>query len=69
MSEPEVLIERRGALGLITLNRPRALNALSHDMVLEIRAALDVWAAHDEVRTVALSDRAPYEHGVQCCGG
>ncbi|WP_168914823.1 enoyl-CoA hydratase/isomerase family protein [Microcella flavibacter] len=54
MSEPEVLIERRGALGLIALNRPRALNALTHDMVLEIRAALDVWAGHDEVRTVAL---------------
>ena len=26
-------------------------------------------AAAPELRTVALSDRAPYEHGVQCCGG
>ena len=25
--------------------------------------------AGPELRTVALSDRAPYEHGVQCCGG
>jgi xanthine dehydrogenase accessory factor len=26
-------------------------------------------AGSPELRTVALSDRAPYEHGVQCCGG
>lgn len=26
-------------------------------------------AGAPELRTVALSDRAPYEHGVQCCGG
>ena len=26
-------------------------------------------AAAPELRTLALSDRAPYEHGVQCCGG
>jgi len=50
----DVVIERRGALGLITLNRPRALNALTHGMVLEIRAALDIWAGDDAVRTVAL---------------
>lgn len=61
-----VRVERRGALGLITLDRPRALNALTHGMVLEIRAALDAWAADDAVRTVALrgaGDRA------FCAGG
>ena len=26
-------------------------------------------AAEPELHTVALSDRAPYQHGVQCCGG
>ena len=30
--EPEILFEKRGALGLITLNRPKALNALTHAM-------------------------------------
>ena len=49
-----VQVERRGALGLITLDRPRKLNALTHTMVLEIRAALDVWAVDDAVRTVLL---------------
>ena len=38
---PEVLFEQRGALGLITLNRPKALNALTHDMCLEMKAQLD----------------------------
>lgn len=38
---PHVLIERRGRVGVITLNRPRAINALAHPMVLAMRAALD----------------------------
>ncbi len=33
------------------------------------RALLGEPAQAPELRTVALSDRAPYEHGVQCCGG
>ena len=35
----DVLIERRGNAGLIALNRPRALNALSLQMVRDITAA------------------------------
>ena len=31
---PEILFERRGAAGLVTLNRPQALNAVTHGMVL-----------------------------------
>jgi enoyl-CoA hydratase len=37
----EILFERRGALGLITLNRPKALNALTHDMCVRMKATLD----------------------------
>ena len=33
------------------------------------RALLDAGAAAPELLTVALSDKAPYQHGVQCCGG
>jgi enoyl-CoA hydratase len=40
---PEVLIERRGAAGVITLNRPKALNALTLAMVRATDAALDAW--------------------------
>ena len=37
--------------------------------VARARALLAAPAAAPELRTLALSDRAPYEHGVQCCGG
>jgi enoyl-CoA hydratase len=63
---PEVLGERRGALGLITLNRPRAINALTHGMVLEIDALLDRFEDDDEVATVAITGAG--ERGL-CAGG
>ena len=37
----EILFERRGAAGIVTLNRPKALNAVTHGMVLALRAQLD----------------------------
>ena len=45
----EVLLEVRDGLGRITLNRPRALNALTQDMVRAIDAALTDWAADPAV--------------------
>ena len=59
--EPEVLCEHRGSAGLITLNRPKALNAITLGMVRTIRRALDAWAgdpAVDLVIIVAAGDRA-----------
>ncbi|AWN53977.1 enoyl-CoA hydratase/isomerase family protein [Methylobacterium sp. 17Sr1-1] len=49
-----VLCERRGAAGLITLNRPKALNALTLEMVRAMRAALDAWAADPAVTRVVV---------------
>ncbi|WP_067548852.1 enoyl-CoA hydratase/isomerase family protein [Nocardia crassostreae] len=66
MSEPEVLIEKRDGLGLITLNRPKAINALNHPMALVILDALRAWATDDEVRTVVLTGAG--ERGL-CAGG
>jgi xanthine dehydrogenase accessory factor len=37
--------------------------------VARARVLLAEGAGEPELRTVVLSDRAPYEHGVQCCGG
>jgi enoyl-CoA hydratase len=39
----DILFERRGAAGLITLNRPQALNAVTHAMVLALREQLAAW--------------------------
>lgn len=54
MSDAEVLFETRGALGLITLNRPKALNALTRPMCVAMKAQLDAWKDDDAVRTVAV---------------
>ncbi|MBI4273469.1 MAG: enoyl-CoA hydratase/isomerase family protein [Rhizobiales bacterium] len=42
--EPEILFERRGAAGIVTLNRPAALNAVTHNMVRVLAAKLSEWA-------------------------
>ncbi len=62
----EVLIEQADGLGLITLNRPRAINALNHPMALAILGALREWAHDDAVRTVAITGAG--ERGL-CAGG
>ncbi|MGY6536233.1 MAG: enoyl-CoA hydratase/isomerase family protein [Pararhodobacter sp.] len=50
----EVLIRVEGAAGRITLNRPKALNALTHDICLSIEAALDSWADDPTVAVVII---------------
>lgn len=62
----DVLFEIRGRLALITLNRPKALNALNRDMANAIRTQLEVWETDDDVEAVAIQgegDRA------FCAGG
>ena len=57
----DILFERRGAAGIVTLNRPQALNAITHGMVLALRAQLDRWAddaAVTRVVIVAAGERA-----------
>lgn len=48
----DVLIRREGAAGRITLNRPAALNALTHDMVLRMSQALAAWADESSIGCV-----------------
>ncbi len=54
MSEPEVLFERRDRAGLITLNRPAALNALTLNMVRLMQQTLDDWASDDAIERVII---------------
>jgi len=50
----DVLFETRGPIGLITLDRPRALNALSLEMIRAIRLQLDVWGKAPEIKAVVI---------------
>jgi enoyl-CoA hydratase len=50
----EVLFEERGSLGLITLNRPQALNALNRPMCLAIHHQLEAWRGDAAVKVVAI---------------
>jgi enoyl-CoA hydratase len=50
----EVLIRRDGRAGRITTSRPKALNALTHDMVRKVRDALDAWTNDPTIELVLL---------------
>lgn len=62
----EVLTRVEGGVGLITLNRPKAINSLNQPMVDALRAVLTDWAGDDEVRAVVLAGAG--ERGL-CAGG
>ncbi|AUY49054.1 enoyl-CoA hydratase/isomerase family protein [Streptomyces sp. CB01881] len=51
----EVLVHQDGGVGRIVLDRPRALNSLTHGMITAVHAALEEWAADDTVRAVVLT--------------
>jgi enoyl-CoA hydratase/carnithine racemase len=53
-SDSDILFERRGAAGLITLNRPQALNAVTHPMVGALAARLADWAQDPVVTRVVI---------------
>lgn len=62
----EVLTEVDGSVGLITLNRPKAINSLNQRMVDDLTAILTGWASDEAVRAVVLSGAG--ERGL-CAGG
>ncbi len=55
MPEPLVLSERRGAVALLTLNRPDKLNAINAPMIAALDAALDAAEADDSVRAIVVA--------------
>jgi enoyl-CoA hydratase len=64
--EPHILFETRGALGLVTLNRPRQLNALTHGMCIGLGRQLALWAEDPAVKAVAVRGAGPKAF---CAGG
>lgn len=63
---PDILVEQQGSLGRIRLNRPKALNALTLEMVHGISAALERFAAEPTVAAVLMTGEG--ERGL-CAGG
>ena len=62
----EVLTRVDDGVGLITLNRPKAINSLNQTMVDALRPLLESWASDDNVRAVVLSGAG--DRGL-CAGG
>src|ERR1043165_6796069 len=61
MDSPVILFERSGPAGIVTLNRPKALNAVTHEMVRALARQLRGWEADAAVTRVIIraeGDRA-----------
>src|SRR5258708_9132423 len=53
-----IIVERRDRVGLITLNRPKSLNALNGQLAIETLAALKSFDADDQVGAVVITGNA-----------
>lgn len=62
----DVLFEQVGRLGLVTLNRPAQLNALTHEMALRIEERLLHWRDEPAVAAVMIIGAGPRAF---CAGG
>jgi enoyl-CoA hydratase len=55
MTYTNILVETRGRVGIVTLNRPQALNALNSELILELNQVLDGWERDDAIGCVVLT--------------
>src|SRR5215467_5134604 len=53
--DPDILFDRRGAAGIVTLDRPQALNAVTHGMIRALRERLDAWRGDPAVTRVVVT--------------
>lgn len=69
-ADPEVLTRVEGGtphqVGVLTLNRPKAINSLTHTMVTAMAEALTAWGADDAIGAVVVDGAG--ERGL-CAGG
>ncbi|MEZ0051546.1 enoyl-CoA hydratase [Mycobacterium sp. MAA66] len=67
MAENEdILVSVENGVGVVTLNRPKAINSLNHVMVTGLADALNAWEHDDNIRAVLLTGAG--ERGL-CAGG
>lgn len=62
----EIITQKKGSVGLIRLNRPKAINSLNEAMVSGMKAGLDLFARDADVTSVVLCGEG--ERGL-CAGG
>ena len=55
MAYEHIIVEQRGSVGLITLNRPKALNALCAALIEELGQALDGFEADEGIGAIVLT--------------
>lgn len=65
-AEPDLIARREGAAGIIRLNRPKAINAVTLEMFRDIDKALDAFEADPQVAVILLEGAG--ERGL-CAGG
>lgn len=66
VEEGDLIVRREGAAGVIRLNRPKAINAMTLEMSIGIDAALDKFEADPEIAVIVLEGAG--ERGL-CAGG
>jgi len=55
MSYEHILVETRGRVGVIRLNRPQALNALNGALIAELSRAVEAFEANDDIRCLVIT--------------
>ena len=55
MTYTNIIAETRGRVGLITLNRPQALNALNSALIAEMNQVLDAWENDDAIGAIVIT--------------
>jgi len=55
MAYNNIIVETKGRVGLITLNRPKALNALSSDLIAELNQALEKFETDDGIGCIVIT--------------
>ncbi len=55
MTYENIIVETRGRVGIITLNRPQALNALNSKLIVELSAAIDAFEADRNIGCLVLT--------------
>jgi|TARA_B100001964_G_C13716721_1_gene372756 enoyl-CoA hydratase len=54
LANENIIVEKRGRVGLVTLNRPKAMNALNVALIGELKLALDEFEDEDEIGAIVI---------------